>query len=54
VPGSLAAAAADTAAQTSTPTLPLQPATASKELENFQLATGNQPIAASTNAPANQ
>ena len=37
-----------------TPTLPLQPATASKELENFQLATGNQPINASTDAAANQ
>ncbi|KAJ1024188.1 hypothetical protein NDA16_003027 [Ustilago loliicola] len=43
-----------TSATNATPTLPLQPATASKELENFQLATGNQPIAASTNTAANQ
>lgn len=41
-------------ATASTPTLPLQAETASKELENFQLATGNHPIAASTNTAANR
>ncbi len=37
-----------------TPTLPLQPGSASKELENFALATGGQPIAASTETAANR